>query len=170
MDQDISTNKKQAGRSSAGEHGYSLCDHYLDELCQSPGVRSLSVMANYETRMDQEVSRPQVTSVTLHQAMQGQIIELSGMLEVCRLANCYDFFPFPCLFPHLGSMMSLLLLCSFLQGDRPILTHLPWIFFFSLVSPLVSPCSAGLSHSLVTSLMVTVFPLPSIEFYDLPLR
>ena len=51
------------------------------------GSWSLSAMASYETRMDQEVSRPQATSVTPHRAMQGQIIELSGTLEVRRLAN-----------------------------------------------------------------------------------
>ena len=27
---------------------------------------------------------------------------------------CYNFFPFPCLFPHLSSTMPILLLCSFL--------------------------------------------------------
>ena len=87
-----------------------------------------------------------------------------------RCGSCYNFFPFLYLFPHFSSMTSLLLLCSFLWGDWPIPTCLSWIFFPSHVSPLVSPCSTGLSHSLVTSLVVTTFPLPSIKFYDLPLR
>ena len=38
---------------------------------------------------------------------------------------CYDFCPFPCLFPHLSSTTSLLLLCSILHRDRPIFTCLP---------------------------------------------
>ena len=74
---------------------------------------------------------------------------------------CYNFFPLSCLFPHLRSMTSLLLLCSLLPRDRSILTCSPVLFFSSCTSPLVSPCSTGLSHSLVTSLMVTAFPLPS---------
>ena len=72
--------------------------------------------------------------------------------------KCYDFFPFPCLFPHLCSTMPLLLFCSLLLGDRPILTRLPWLLFSSPVSSLVSSCSTGLSHSLITSLTVTMFP------------
>ena len=96
-------------------------------------------------------------------------------LQLCRLATaskglCYDFFPFPCLFPRLCSMTPLLLFRSLLPGDQPIPTHLPWLLFSSPVSSLVSLCSTGLSHSLVTSLMVTMFPPPSIEFYDLLLR
>ena len=39
--------------------------------------------------------------------------------------RCYDFFPFPCLFPHLCSTTSLLLFRSLLPGDRPIPTRLP---------------------------------------------
>ena len=85
-------------------------------------------------------------------------------------SSCYNFFPFPCLFPHLCSMASLLLFCSFLQGDQPIPTCFPQTFFPSLVSSLVSLCSTGLSHSLVTSLMVTMFPPPSIQFHDFLLR
>ena len=83
---------------------------------------------------------------------------------------CYNFFPLPHPFPHLHSTMSLLLLCSLLPRDWSVLTHFPVLFLSSCTSSLVLPCSTGLSHSLVTSLMVTVFPLPSIEFYDLPLR
>ena len=83
---------------------------------------------------------------------------------------CYDFFPFPCLFPHLCSTMPLLFLRSLLSGDRPILTRLPGLLFSSPVSSLVSSCSTGLSHSLATSLTVTMFPSPSIEFYDLLLK
>ena len=75
--------------------------------------------------------------------------------------KCYDFFPLPRLFPHLCSTTSLLLFCSFLLGDRSILTCFPILFLSSCTSPLVLPCSTGLSHSLVTSLVVTVFPLPS---------
>ena len=87
-----------------------------------------------------------------------------------RWGRCYNFFPLPCLFPYLHSMASLLLLCSLLPRDQSVLTRLPILFLSSCTSSLVSPCATGLSHSLVTSLMVTVFSLPSIEFYDLPLR
>ena len=41
MDQDISTNKKRAGRNAAGVRGYSLQDHYLEELQRAPGVMKL---------------------------------------------------------------------------------------------------------------------------------
>lgn len=41
LDQDISTNKKRAGREAAGERGYSLQQHYLDELSRSPSVLEL---------------------------------------------------------------------------------------------------------------------------------
>lgn len=41
MDQDISTNKKRAGREAAGERGFSLQDHYLQELRLSPNVLEL---------------------------------------------------------------------------------------------------------------------------------
>ena len=83
---------------------------------------------------------------------------------------CYNFFPLPRLFPHLCSMTSLLLFCSFLQGDQLILTCSPVLFLSSCTSSLVSSCSTGLSPSLVTSLTVTTFPLPSTQFYDFPLR
>ena len=41
MGQDISTNKKRAGRNSAGARDYSLRDYYLDELRRAPGVMKL---------------------------------------------------------------------------------------------------------------------------------
>ena len=41
IDQDISTSKKRAGREAAGGRGYSLQDHYLDELRRSPAVMEL---------------------------------------------------------------------------------------------------------------------------------
>lgn len=41
MDQDISINKKRAGREAAGARGYSLQDHYLEELPKAPGVMNL---------------------------------------------------------------------------------------------------------------------------------
>ena len=84
--------------------------------------------------------------------------------------GCYDFFPLPRLFPHLCSTTPLLLFCSFLSRDRSILTRFPILFFSSCTSSLVLLCSTGLSHSLVTSLMVTTFPLPSTQFYDFLLR
>ena len=55
---------------------------------------------------------------------------------------------------------------SYQETDRYLLAFLS----YSSSLPLVLPCSTGLSHSLVTSLMVTMFPLPSIKFYNLPLR
>ena len=67
--------------------------------------------------------------------------------------DCYNFFPLPRLFPHLRSMTSLLLLCSLLPRDRSVLTCFPILLLSSCTSSLVSPCSTGLSHSLVTSLM-----------------
>ena len=80
-----------------------------------------------------------------------------------RLDNeCYNFFPLPHLFPYLRSMTSILLFCSFLPRDQSILTCFPILFLSSCTSPLVLPCSTGLSHSLVTSLTVTMFPLPSM--------
>ena len=84
--------------------------------------------------------------------------------------GCYNFFPLSHLFPRLHSTSPLLLLCSLLPRDQSIPTCFLILFLSFCTSPLVSPCSTGLSHSLVTSLMVTVFPLPSIKFYDLLLR
>ena len=71
---------------------------------------------------------------------------------------CYNFFPLSRLFPHLHSTTPLLLLCSLLPRDRSIPTCFPILFLSSCTSSLVLPCSTGLSHSLVTSLMVTTFP------------
>ena len=59
------------------------------------------------------------------------------LLVALTHGGCYNFFPFPCLFPYLCSMPSLLLVCSFLQGDRLILTCFPVILLSSHVSPLV---------------------------------
>ena len=41
MDQDISISKKRSGRDSAGARGYSLQDHYLEELRRAPGAMKL---------------------------------------------------------------------------------------------------------------------------------
>jgi len=41
MDQDISNSKKRAGRNDTSAHGYSLQDHYLEELRRVPGVMKL---------------------------------------------------------------------------------------------------------------------------------
>ena len=71
---------------------------------------------------------------------------------------CYNFFPLPRLFPHLCNTTSLLLLRSLLPRDWSVLTRFSVLFLSSCPSPLVSPCSAGLSHSLVTSLMGTTSP------------
>ena len=86
------------------------------------------------------------------------------------LTPCYNFFPLPRLFPHLRSTTSLLLFCSFLPRDRSVLTSSPVLFLSSCTPSLVLPCSTGLSHSLVTSLTVTMFPLTSTQFYGFPLR
>ena len=85
-------------------------------------------------------------------------------------ALCYNFFPVSHILPCLCSMPSLFLLCSSIQGDQLLPTCLSISFRPLYNSSLVSSCSTGLSHSLVTSLMVTTFPLPSTSFYDLPLR
>ena len=57
---------------------------------------------------------------------------------------------------------------SYQETDRYLLAFPSYFSPLVCTSSLVSPCSTGLSHSLVTSLMVTMFPLPSIEFYNLP--
>ena len=41
LDQDISISKKRAGKEAAGERGYTLQQHYLEELNRSPGVLEL---------------------------------------------------------------------------------------------------------------------------------
>ena len=94
--------------------------------------------------------------------------EKAGKPGLWALIACYNFFPLSRLFPRLHSMTPLLLLCSLLPRDQSIPTCLPILFLSSCTSSLVLPCSTGLSYSLVTSLMVTTFPLPSIEFYNLP--
>ena len=100
----------------------------------------------------------------------GKVIVERVRVRVMACHYCYNFFPFPCLFLHQCSTTSLLLFRSILHRDRPLLTCFPWLLFPCLVSSLVSLCSTGLSHSLVTSLMVTTFPPPSIGFYNVLLR
>ena len=54
---------------------------------------------------------------------------------LCLGGECYDFFPLPCLFPHLRSTTPLLLFCPFLPGDRLILTCFPVLLLSSLYFP-----------------------------------
>ena len=84
--------------------------------------------------------------------------------------ECYNFFPISHILPCLYSLSFLFPLCSSIRGDQLLPTCLSVLFRPLYCSSLVSPCSTGLSHSLVTSLMVTMFPLPSTSFCDLPLR
>ena len=80
----------------------------------------------------------------------------------CNGYVCYNFFPFSCILPCLCGMISLLLLCSFTQGDWPLLTCLPVILFFLHHFPLVSHLITGLSLPLIISLMVVMFFPPNI--------
>ena len=86
---------------------------------------------------------------------------LSSLWWMSLRGLCYNFFPISRILSCLCSMPPLFLLCSSIRGDWLLPTCLSISFCALYCSSLVLPCSTGLSHSLVTSLMVTTFPLPS---------
>ena len=122
-----------------------------------------------------------MTSTTLHwhqSSTKGFLMHCTHRISIMSLMNftgiphtkCYNFLPFSCILPHLCSPISLLPLCSFTWGDRPLLTCLPVILFPLYHSFLVLYLITGLSLPLTTFLMVVMFPRYSTKFYNLLLR